>query len=232
MLAVSAMVSPVFADTKAAQQAALQSQLDQLNQQIAQNQKTLSLQQQQRATLERDVSILDSQIKVAKLQIKQRDLSIQSNKDAIARSQAGIAQLDSKVAAGEESLAQIIRDTNEIDRTAFIEILLNDSLSEAMRDLDDFAKIHQSLEESFTQMAVQRSDLTARKQALEDQNQKLAGRDVVIRFLVATVLVLALSHRPGSKPSGLASVQCTSGLGAASAPITVERVVMQQKVAV
>ena len=32
--------------------------------------------------------------------------------------------------------------------------------------------IHQSLEESFTQMAVQRSDLAARKQALEDQNQQ------------------------------------------------------------
>ena len=160
------------ATTIAEQQAALQAQLDQVNTQITQNQKQLNVLQNQRASLERDVGIIDAQIAVAKLQIKQRDLTIAGLRDQVKRSQKGIDSLDASVASGEESIAQMIRETNEVDRTAFIEILLNDSLSDALSDANDFATLQRELNTAFTTMATQRSDLSARKQALEDEYQQ------------------------------------------------------------
>ena len=172
-LAASFVLAPFAAraDT-ASQQAALQAQLDQINQQIAQNQTKLQQQQGQRATLENQVSILDSQINEAQLEIKQRNLTIQQVQTQIGQTQVGISSLDTKVAAGEASLAQIIRETAQIDTTPFVEQILNNSLSDAFKDMNDFAVLQKSLKDSFTTMAAQRSDLSARQQALEDQNQQ------------------------------------------------------------
>jgi peptidoglycan hydrolase CwlO-like protein len=163
---------PVHADTADNQRAALQAQLDQINQEIKQNQAQLSLEQQERTSLERDVAILDSKIQEAQLEIKQRTLTIQQLNDNIAQKEQGIEGLDTQVAAGEASLAQILRETNQIDNTSLAEIALNGNLSEMFQEIDDFQMIQQALGSSFTIMAAQRSDLSARKQALEQQQQE------------------------------------------------------------
>jgi len=156
----------------AAQQAQLQAQLDQLNQQIAANQALLNQQEQQRATLENQVAILDSQIKEAQLEIKQRNLTIQQVQAQIAQTKGGIADLDDKVSAGQASLAQIIRETAEINQTPLAIQVLNGSLTQAFEDVQDFDTLQKALGNSFTVMAAQKSDLSAREQALETQNQQ------------------------------------------------------------
>jgi membrane-bound lytic murein transglycosylase B len=166
------MIPAIASADTSAQQAQLQTELDQLNQQIAANQTKLSQEQQQRATLENQVAILNSQIQEAQLEIKQRNLTIQEVQDQIAQTQSGISSLDTKVSAGEASLAQIIRETAEINVTPLAIQVLNGSLPQAFADISDFETLQQALGNSFTVMAAQKSDLSSREQSLETQNEQ------------------------------------------------------------
>ena len=163
-----------FADeaSEATQKTALQTQLDQINTQIKQNQAGLGQLQTQRTSLERDVAILDAKIKDAQLAIKARDLTIRQLKSGITEKEKGISTLDSKVATGEESVAQMLRETHVIDNTSFAAIALAGSLQGLMREIDDFEVIQRALSASFAQMAAARTDLSDRKSALEDQQQE------------------------------------------------------------
>ncbi len=180
LFAVAILVAPFFSYAQEAtpsaptdaQKAALQAQLDQINQQIAKNQGDLSVLQTQRTSLERDVDILDSKIKNAQLGIKARDLTILQIKGGIREQELGINVLDSKVASGVQSVAQMLRETRVIDDMSFAQIALAGNLQSLMQEIDDFETIQKALADSFQQMAAARSDLTARKTALEDQQQE------------------------------------------------------------
>jgi membrane-bound lytic murein transglycosylase B len=154
------------------QQAALQAQLDQLNAEIAQNQGQLAVKQKERTSLERDVSVLDYKIKEALLEIKQRDLTIKKIKASSAQKQVGILSLDSQLSVGEQSVAQMLREINEIDNTSLPSRILGGSLLQYFRDIDDFARIQQDLNVAFTKMAAEKQDLAARKAALDEEQQE------------------------------------------------------------
>ncbi len=154
------------------QRAALQAQLDQIETDILRTQTNLSEQQKQRQSLERDVSILDSRIKVAQLGIKQRDLTIRQLKQNIADKEKGISALDAKVIAGRDSIAQMLRETRQIDDLSFVEIALGGTVSDLMHEVDDFGTIQRALGASFDEIATTRNDLAARKQALQEQQQE------------------------------------------------------------
>jgi membrane-bound lytic murein transglycosylase B len=170
---VMCFVTFVHADTVDDQRASLQQQLSQIQKDIEQNQQQLSTQQRQRTSLERDAAIMDSKIQAAQLGIKQRDLTLQSIRNDVARKAQGIQGLDSQVMKGQASLAQILRETQLIDDTPLvIQTLSSGTLSDLFKEQDSFDIIKKALGESFTQMANTRSDLAARKQALEDQQQE------------------------------------------------------------
>lgn len=154
------------------QRAALQAQLAQVQSEIQQTQTQLATAQGQRTSYERDVAILDYKIHEAQLQIKQRDLTIQTLKNGVGQKQQGINTLDSKVASDQASLAQILRDTQQMDDTPFIILALGGSLTDVFQDMDDFERVQFAMNTSFTRMAAERSDLFARKTALEDQQQE------------------------------------------------------------
>ena len=175
-------VGAALADTIADSQAALQRQLDEINKEIAQNQTELSSKQKERTSLERDVAILDYQIQQAQLEIKQRDLTIAKIKNTIRQKESGIRSLDSSVAAGQESIAQILRETNQIDNTSLAARVLGGTLQDYFRELDDFSSIHRALGTAFTEMAAARKDLSARKLALEEEQQ---GESDLLQLQVA-----------------------------------------------
>jgi peptidoglycan hydrolase CwlO-like protein len=170
------LVFPAFvgADeaSDAAQKAALQAQLDAINVQIKQNSAGLSQLQTQRTSLERDVAILDAKIKDAQLAIKARDLAIRQLKASIAEKESGIRNLDSKVADGHESIAQMLRETRQIDDLSLVQIALAGNLSDLMQEIDDFQSVQRALDIAFKKMGEARDDLSARKLALEDQQQE------------------------------------------------------------
>ena len=167
------LAAPLAHADTASQQQALQAELDQINQQIQQNQTQLAAEQKQRTSLENEVEILDSQIQEAQLEIKQRNLTIQQLNANIAQNQSGISNLDSQVSAGQAALAQILRETNQIDNTSLVETLLGGgSLTDVFHEVDDFHTIQSALGTSFITMAAQRSDLAAREAALQEQQQE------------------------------------------------------------
>lgn len=161
-LSVDAAMSPQ-------ERAALEAQLAQVEAEIKQNQTQLSLQREQRASYERDVAILDSQIRAAQLGIKARNLRIKELKSDAADKQRGIQSLDSKVADGQKSIAQILRQTREIDDVSLAQIVLSGSLSDLFREVDNFEMVQRALDASFAEMAVARTDLSERKKALDAQ---------------------------------------------------------------
>ncbi|MBI5644725.1 lytic murein transglycosylase [Candidatus Kaiserbacteria bacterium] len=156
----------------AEERAQLEQQLAQVEAQIKQNESQLSVKQQERTSLERDVAILDAKIQAAQLAIKQRDLTIRKLKAEIADLQGGINTLDSRVVASQESLAQILRRTREIDDRSLAELALGGSLDQLYQDLDDFQQVQKALDRSFTEMAVTRSDLSSRKDARESKQKE------------------------------------------------------------
>lgn len=166
--------APLYAraDTTADERARLQAQLAQVQSEIQQTQTQLAGAQKQRTSYERDVAILDFKIREAQLQIKQRDLTIKALKTSAGQKQQGISNLDSKVASDQTSLAQILRDTQQMDDTPFVVLALGNSLTDMFQDMDDFERIQAAMHTSFTRMATERSDLSARKIALEEQQQE------------------------------------------------------------
>lgn len=165
------VLTPLSADAAMSPQerAALEAQLAQVEAEIKQNQTQLSLQREQRASYERDVAILDSQIRAAQLGIKARNLRIKELKSDAADKQRGIQSLDSKVADGQKSIAQILRQTREIDDVSLAQIVLSGSLSDLFREVDNFEMVQRALDASFAEMAVARTDLSERKKALDAQ---------------------------------------------------------------
>ncbi|HUO56137.1 MAG TPA: hypothetical protein VMU27_01740 [Candidatus Paceibacterota bacterium] len=159
-------------NTTAAQREALETQLAQVEEQIQQNQAQLAKEQAAANTYQNQVNTLDSQIKEAQLEIKQRNLTIQELNDGIAQDNQGISQVDTNVAASQASLAQILRDTQQMDDTSFAEIALGGSLDNLFADMGDFDHIKEAMASSFTQMAQQRSTLSSSEQALQNKQQE------------------------------------------------------------
>lgn len=165
--------SPVHADTDpVAVRAQLEAQLSALEAQIAKNKDDLSVTQAQRQSFERDVAVLKSKIKDAELSIKARELTIQKIGGDITQKQQGIKTLDQKVQEGRQSVAQMLRYTHMIDETPLVVVALGSSLSDFFQDIDDFAAVERALRGAFSTMAVQRSDLASRQEALLEQQQE------------------------------------------------------------
>lgn len=161
-----------FAALTPEERAELERQLADLETQISANKTELSKKQQERSSLERDVAILDAKIKDAKLAIKSRDLNIKKLTDGITDKEAAIRVLDGKVLAGQESIANMIRRTHEIDDISLAELALGGSISSLFREVDEYQTVQAALEDAFKVMASVRDDLSARKEALNSQKEE------------------------------------------------------------
>lgn len=179
---------PALAVTTAEERAALQAQLDKIEEEIASNQGNLTILQKQRTTLERDIAILDNKIKTAQLQIKQSDVAIRQLQSGISEKKASISVVDAKVKRGQDSLAQILRMTREIDDVPMATVILGSgSLSDMFREVDNFSAVESALDRSFTDMAALREELRGHKAALEekeDEAQQVRQAQIVAKQLV------------------------------------------------
>lgn len=128
----------------------LQRQLDLIQRQIDSEQLVLDSTAKQRETLEGDVAILSAKIKRAKLSIQARDLTIKSLAEDIKSKEVTIGMFNGKIENGKESLAELIRKTNEIDSHSFVELVLsNKDISGFFEDIDAFNSIQSAMHDSF-----------------------------------------------------------------------------------
>lgn len=152
----------------AARRAALQQQLDDLEQKIEAQQRILQEKQRERVSLERDVSILDAKIEKARLAIQARDIAIRQLTQEIGQRQSTIGDLNEKLLREKESLAQLLRKTNEIDDVSMVEIILSKkSLADFFEDLDSYQAVKSALKDSFDEIETTKDDTQAEKEALE-----------------------------------------------------------------
>mgnify|MGYP000315435629 CR=1 FL=1 len=126
----------------ATHRAQLERELVALEAEIDVQQGLLQGQQRERVSYERDVAILEAQIEKAKLSIRARDIAIAKINQDINGKEKVIGGLNEKLGREKQSLAQLLRKTNEIDNISLVEIVLgNQNISDffAIREEVDFS---------------------------------------------------------------------------------------------
>lgn len=158
-----------------AQRAALEANLADLEKEIAEKNLLLQGKQKERVSLERDVAILETQITKAKLLIKSRDITISKLGGDIKNKTVVIDDLSQKIEREKESLAQLLRKTNEVDQSSAVEMVLSKkNLSDFFLDLDSFTSIKGALRDSLLAIAEAKGQTEEEKAALEESRRKEA----------------------------------------------------------
>jgi membrane-bound lytic murein transglycosylase B len=184
LLVGGASVVPVVihaqeASDTAARRAELTRQLDELNAQIAANQAVVNKLAGEGKSLSNEVLTLNATIKKAQLQLQATQVGIRQIDGNIAIHSKTISTLTSKLDAEKESLAQILRNTDQFDDYSLVELALSsENFSTFFADMDTYASLKHSLGISFDVVTDTRERTTAEKEALEekrDAHAKLAA---------------------------------------------------------
>jgi len=162
-------------------EAQLRADLELCNQEIRQWQGVLSDTRQRVSSIDGDVRALTAKIQSAEATIRAKNIAItQLSNDIDLRSQK-IEDLEILINQGKESLAQLIRRTNELDDFTLVEVMLDSkNLSEFFVDIDSFFAIQLGLKEHFhrVRLAISETD-EERRRLNEIQNQERDAKYVV-----------------------------------------------------
>lgn len=151
---------------------ALRAKLVAIEAEIAQQEVLLDGKKTERRSLERDVAILDTKIKKAQLAIQARNIEIQRLGGQIGDKQITVNQLTDRTEKQKQSLAQLIRKTNEVDNYSLVEIMLGTkSLSQFFEDLENFQTIKASLQVSLSELSDTKELTLQQKNSLETKQQ-------------------------------------------------------------
>lgn len=125
-------------------------------------------QKKQTGTLNGDVKYLTTQINALKTKIKARSLAISQLKVSINEKNTKIEKLEDKIEKQHESLAQLIRNTNDFDNENLTHLLLsNESLSEFYSDLESYSSIKDAIKESVDEIRGIKDETEEEKQDLQ-----------------------------------------------------------------
>lgn len=151
----------------------LQGELDSINQEIQSLNNTISGLQSEKASLDRDIKLLTANIERANLNIKRKNLEISGLAKDIGEKSRNISLLEEKIDRERQSLAQLIRKTNEIQQASIMEVMLsNSSISEFFTDLDSFETIRASLKSSTDALKNAKVEMETAKEALEERQAR------------------------------------------------------------
>jgi membrane-bound lytic murein transglycosylase B len=164
-----------------ADKAYCQDQLSQIEAQLTDLLNQQAEQKKQTGTLKGDVDYLTSQINALKTKIKARALVIAKLKVDITDKTNAIKSLSQKIDREYESLAQLLRNTNEFDNENLINLLFSDnSISSFYSDLESYNSIKQAIKNSVdiingvkVQTEVAKADLEKKQNAETDAKAEL-----------------------------------------------------------
>jgi membrane-bound lytic murein transglycosylase B len=174
-LVATALPRATYADEASDRRAQLTKELGELEAQIAANQAKVDALAAQGQSLSRDVQVLDAEIKKAQLQVQATQVAIRQIDGNIAVHSKTISDLSSKLDREHESLAQILRDTDQLQDFSVVEVALSaEDVSSFFSDLDAYTTLKQSLSSSFDLINDTRTQTEKEKDALEEQRQQQA----------------------------------------------------------
>lgn len=158
-------IEKTLAITPEEQEAIWRAELAQTEADIAKWQSILSGTKANTKSLQNEAAILNAKIKQAQATIKQRTINIEQLGKQIKDKQKAILSLEARIERGHESLAQLIRKTNEIDEFSLPEVILgNQDISEFFSDVDSFQTIKKDLQDLFGEIR-QTKNLTEKEKA-------------------------------------------------------------------
>lgn len=165
----------------AAQEAKLKAEYSELEKEIAQWQSVLTETRKKANSIDGDVKVLNAKIKEAEATIKAKNLAINQISKEINSKSYKIAELEGRISEGKESLAQLIRKTNEIDSYSLPEVIFGSkNISEFFEDLDSFTAIKKAMQEHFTVVREVKALTEEEKKQLDvKKNQEADARYVV-----------------------------------------------------
>jgi membrane-bound lytic murein transglycosylase B len=140
-----------------------------------------SEQKKQTGTLKGDVDFLTSQINALIAKIKARALVISQLKVNITEKSNKITSLSKKIEREHESLAQLLRNTNEFDNETIMHLLLSDNtISNFYSDFESYSSIKQAVQDSIDvingvkkETEIAKADLQKKQNAETDAKAEL-----------------------------------------------------------
>ena len=127
-------------------------------------------QQKQTGTLAGDVNYLTSQINALKTKVKARALAIAQLKVAITEKNTRIGSLNEKIKREYESIAQLLRNTNEFDNLTLVDLILSDqSISDFYSDLESYSSIKTAVKNSVDKIKGIKTETEEARKDLEDK---------------------------------------------------------------
>ncbi len=187
-------------ENEPARRARLQAELDKVNKEIVAQQKLLSAKQKETSSIARDIAILDMKINTAKLNIKAKQIEIERLTTTIGKKVETIGKLGVKLDKGQESLAELLRQTRETDDQSLVELAFGQrTLADLYRDFDHFFTIERSLtktvdevrgakkqtETEKVQLVDRRDAVTDAKNAIESEKRKIEADEKEKQRLLA-----------------------------------------------
>lgn len=165
----------------AEQEAKLRAEYDQLQKEIQHWQGVLTNTRQKASTIQGDISILNAKIKEAELTIRAKTIAINGISSDISDKTAQIGELEGRLDKGKESLAQLIRKTNELDNYSLAEfVFANRNISDFFEDLNTFTSIKRAMKSHFEEMRQVKSQTEIEKEKLnQKKNQEIDAKYVV-----------------------------------------------------
>lgn len=161
------------AQTPESDRAKLEAELRQYEAEIVQLEAELSKQKSKSGTLKGDIGVLTAQINKAKTAIKARALAIVKLTGEINEKNKTINVLSNKIDIQKESLAQLLRKTNELDNTSLVHLIFSrESLSEFYADVDSFASVQDSVKTSVDQITTNKKTTEIEKEILSEKQDK------------------------------------------------------------
>lgn len=125
-------------------------------------------QQKNTGTLKGDVAYLTGQINALKTKVKARALVIASLRVSISEKSSKIESLEDKIDNQYESLAQLLRNTNDFDNENLVHLLLSDSnLSSFYSDIESYATLKQAIKASVDEIKGVKTETEEEKKDLE-----------------------------------------------------------------
>ncbi len=179
----------VFAQSTADYEAKLREEEKRLQEEINLLTQDVNKLQGQKTTIEQAIALIDAQIKEAQAKIKLRTLTIDGLTKDIGTKASSIQELEGKLGRSQDSLANLIRRTNEGDSTSLPVMLLSGKeFSEFFVEVDSFQTVKKSLglmmddvRDFRNQTATEKADLEARKAREADARAAIQAEEKLVQ---------------------------------------------------
>ncbi len=160
----------ITANAPADQKAYCQNQITELEEQLKVLNAQLNAQKGQSGTLQGDINVLNAKIKAKQAEIKSKTLKVSQLNRSITEQQKTIVSLTEKITREKDSLAKLLRKTNEMDSVTLTSFLVsNQSLSDFYSDVSRYDALKSEIKSSVSTISEIKGVTIQKKAQLEKE---------------------------------------------------------------